>query len=63
MPGVELYFLPHGRSGVALASLGVELRRNEVRDMIAFHDFWVQTPFPALKVTFWSAGACVDAQY
>ena len=51
----ELHLLSHGRSGVALTSLGVELRRNEVRDMIAFHEFWVQTLLPALKMTFWSA--------
>ena len=31
VPGVELYFLSHGRNGVALTSLGAELRRNEVR--------------------------------
>ena len=53
--GVELYFLSHGCSGVALASLGAELRRYEVRDMIGFHEFGCQTPFPALKMTFWSA--------
>ena len=55
VPGVELCFLSHGRNGVALTSLGAELRRDEVRDMTAFHEFWVQTPFPALKMTFWSA--------
>ena len=31
VPGVEVYFLSHGRSGVALTSLGEELRRDEVR--------------------------------
>ena len=51
----ELHLLSHGRSGVALTSLGAELRRNEVRDMIGFHDFGCQTLFPALKMTFWSA--------
>ena len=31
VPGVELYLLSHGRIGVALTSLGAELRRDEVR--------------------------------
>ena len=53
--GVELYLLSYGRDGVALTSLGAELRRNEVRDMIGFHEFGCQTAFPALKMTFWSA--------
>ena len=33
VPGVEVYFLSHGRSGVALTSLGAELKGNEVRDV------------------------------
>ena len=55
VPGVELYLLSHGRNGVALTSLGAELRRYEVRGLIGFHEFGCQTPFPALKMTFWSA--------
>ena len=41
---VELYFLSHGRNGVALTSLGAELRRNEVRTISLFWallTFWV----------------------
>ena len=54
VPDVELYLLSHGRNGVALTSLGAELKRNEVRDMIGFHEFWVQKAFPAFKLTLWS---------
>ena len=41
---VELYFLSHGRNGVALTSLGAELMRNEVRTISlcwALLRFWV----------------------
>ena len=47
VPIVELYFLSHGRTGVALTSLGAELRRNEVRTislfwaLLTFWDFCV----------------------
>ena len=44
VPTVELYFLAHGRNGVALTSLGAELRRNEVRTISLFWallTFWV----------------------
>ena len=31
--GVELYFLSHGRNGVALVTLGAELSSHEVRKL------------------------------
>ena len=43
VPTVELYFLSHGRKGVALTSLGAELRRDEVSNMSPYYallNFW-----------------------